>query len=118
TRLFIENVRGRENIIFDGSPRTRFEAEVLESAFEVYGREKVTVLKLEESKPEIMRRLQSRGREDDTEEAIRERVLWYEEHINPALEFFEENPRYEVIKIDGEQDPEGVFEEILVKTEQ
>jgi len=47
TRMFIENVQGREHLIFDGSPRTPGEAEVLESAFEFYGRKSVVVLKLE-----------------------------------------------------------------------
>lgn len=115
TRLFIENVRGQEHIIFDGSPRTGFEAEVLDTAFEFYDRKQVTVLRLDVSRGEIMRRLTSRGREDDTEEAIQERLSWYEDHINPALEFFKSNPRYEVVSINGEQDADGVFEEILAK---
>lgn len=112
TRMFIENVQGREHVIFDGSPRTSDEAEVLESAFAFYDRERVVVLKLEVSEEEIMERLMQRGRADDTREALEERVSLFEKNSLPILNFFASNPRYVIVPINGERDVESVFWEI------
>jgi len=115
TSLFIRYSKGNEYIIFDGSPRTLFEAEILESAFEFYGRENIIVFSLSLSREEAVRRLMSRNREDDTEEAIRERLSWFDKNTIPALSFFQENPRYHLFPINGEQDADGVFNEITSK---
>ncbi|MDZ7726667.1 MAG: nucleoside monophosphate kinase [Candidatus Campbellbacteria bacterium] len=116
TKMCIENLKGNEHIVFEGSPRTKLEAQVMESAFDFYARDSVTVIKLEVSKEEVVRRLLERGRSDDTREAIEERLSWYEENVNPALEFFAENSRYDLVSIDGEKTPDEVFESILEKT--
>ncbi|MEX0933232.1 MAG: nucleoside monophosphate kinase [Candidatus Paceibacterota bacterium] len=117
TRMFIENIHGEEHLIFDGSPRTLDEARVLESAFAFYGRESVIVLKLEVSRKEILERLMLRGREDDTEEALEQRVSLFEENSLPILTFFASNPRYRVVSINGEQDAQSVFLEIKTAIE-
>jgi adenylate kinase len=113
TRMFVENVRGEEHLIFDGSPRTRQEAELLESAFAFYDREKVAVLKLEISHEETMQRLMKRGRSDDTPEAIQKRISLFDTNNASILKFFTENPRYEILSINGEQNADDVFEEII-----
>lgn len=115
TRLFIQNVKGNEHIIFDGSPRTQFEAEILESAFSFFDRRSVTVLRLNVSREEIVKRLMSRGREDDTEEVIETRIAWYEENVGAALDFFAGLPRYRFVDINGEQTADAVFDEIVTK---
>lgn len=117
TRMFIEKVQGKEHLIFDGSPRTPGEAEVLESAFQFYRRESVTVLKLEVSREEIIERLMLRGRADDTRDALEERVSWFEKNSSPILDFFASNPRYTTVSINGEQDAESVFLEIKTALE-
>ncbi|MEX0909698.1 MAG: nucleoside monophosphate kinase [Candidatus Paceibacterota bacterium] len=113
TRMFINHVQGKEHIIFDGSPRTHEEAEALESAFNFYSREKVLVLNLEVSRGEIIERLIKRGRSDDTKDAIEERVSWFEKNTVPVLNFFSKNSRYSILSINGEQDPDKVFEDII-----
>jgi adenylate kinase len=112
--MFAENVRGNEHILFDGSPRTRQEAEVLDSAFDFYSREKVAVVNLEISHEETIQRLMKRGRADDTKEAIEERVSLFDSNIAPVLDFFFENSRYKILAINGEQTPDEVFEEIII----
>jgi prolyl-tRNA synthetase len=96
---------------------TAEEAEALESAFTFYGRDSVTVLKLEVSREEIIERLMLRGRADDTRSALEERVSGFEKNNRPVLDFFASNPRYTVVSINGEQDAEGVFEEIKATLE-
>ena len=108
TKMCIENLKGNEHIIFDGSPRTELEAEVLESAFVFYGRRAVDVVVLNIPKATALERVLSRGRADDTESAISARLNWFEENIRPVLGFFEENPRYNLISIDGTQTPDAV----------
>jgi adenylate kinase len=113
TRMLIENVRGNEHLIFDGSPRTRKEAELLESALEFYERENVIVLNITISHEETIQRLMKRGRSDDTEEAIEKRISLFDSNIAPVLSFFSENPRYNILTINGEQKPDEVFDEII-----
>ncbi len=52
-------------------------------------------------------------RPDDTEEAINNRMDYFEERVMPAIKFFEEKGK--LVKINGEQSIEKVFEEILEK---
>ncbi len=52
-------------------------------------------------------------RPDDTDEAINNRMDYFEERVVPAIKFYEEKGK--LIKINGEQPIEDVFKEILEK---
>ncbi|MGM0372458.1 MAG: adenylate kinase [Halobacteriota archaeon] len=54
-------------------------------------------------------------RDDDTEETARERIRVYEENTAAVVEHFRETGA--LVEIDGEQDPEGVFEDIEAAVE-
>lgn len=58
-------------------------------------------------------RLLSRGREDDTEEVIEKRNQVYLDTIQPILDYFGDR----VIKINGNQTPDEVFNSILAVVE-
>ncbi len=49
-------------------------------------------------------------RDDDTEETARERIAVFEENTAPVVEQYRETG--DLVEIDGEQDPETVFEEL------
>ena len=49
-------------------------------------------------------------REDDTEETVRERIRVYHENTEPVVEFYDE--RGDLIRIDGEQTPDEVWEDV------
>ncbi|MFP4530183.1 MAG: adenylate kinase [Halodesulfurarchaeum sp.] len=54
-------------------------------------------------------------REDDTLETARERISVFEENTAPVVEHFRETG--DLVVIDGEQDPESVFEELEAAVE-
>ncbi len=115
TEILVEEVKGRESIIFEGVSRREHEAPILDSAMRFYKRENPFVISLEVSKEWATKRLMARGRYDDTEADIRERLGWYDENVIPAIEEFKKNPYYKFITINGEQAVEEVHREILKK---
>ncbi|MDE0801786.1 MAG: adenylate kinase [Acidimicrobiales bacterium] len=103
-----------ENFLLDGFPRTLNQAE---SAYE-WGRNKNrvfdAVIMLDVPEDELVRRLVERGREkgrsDDTEDVIRNRLRVYEENTAPLVEFYEQ--RDILLRIDGTGSVDDVTERI------
>ncbi|MDZ4226109.1 MAG: nucleoside monophosphate kinase [Patescibacteria group bacterium] len=112
-----DNVKsGEEHIIIDGFPRTADQVPALDSAMDYFKRESITVVVLNISDEEAVKRLLPRGRNDDTEEGIRKRLAWSREQTMPNLKWFRENaPRYTVVEIESERPIEEVQAEIRQK---
>lgn len=108
----IENYKGNEHIIFDGTPRKFHEAGVLHSMFGFYKIQKPWVINIGISSEEAVKRLLKRKRQDDNEADIRKRLGWYETDVSPTIEFYRDNPNYNFIYIDGEKSPEEVHLDI------
>lgn len=108
----MREMKGNEHLIIDGFPRTEDQVPVLDSALRFYKREQPTVVYINISDEEAIKRLVKRGRADDTEEGIRQRLAWTREHIAPILNWFRGNPLYKVIEIQGEQSIEAVHADI------
>lgn len=109
----IFNVVGTdEEFVMDGFPRTVGQADWLLNQVK-YGQLEVTgVIHLTASQEAVINRLLGRGRQDDTEEAIKERFREYEEAIKPIITQFK-GAGIPVYDINGEQDPEDVHKDIL-----
>lgn len=112
---FVQNLTGDEHLIMDGAPRALVEAESLDTAMKFYNRKKPTVILINISKEESRKRLYARKREDDTDDSIEGRINWYDKDVIPAVDYYRENPDYEVVDINGEQSIEGVHAEIIEK---
>lgn len=111
---FIEKFRGNEHLMFDGTPRSLCEAQMLHTIFPFYGRAKPTVIFLNTSRAWVEERLHSRGRSDDMNPGVIDRKLsWYEKDVVPAIEFYRSAPEYRFLDINGEQAPEVVHADIL-----
>jgi adenylate kinase len=96
-----------EEFILDGFPRTEAQADWLLSQVK-YGQLDVSaVIHLQASEEVVSKRLLSRGRQDDTEEAIRERFNEYEQAVLPILEHFKA-AGIKVIDINADQPVEEV----------
>jgi adenylate kinase len=110
----IDNMKtGEEHLIIDGFPRTADQVPTLHSAMEYFAREQVTVVCINISDEEAVKRLVARGRYDDTEEGIRKRLAWSREQTMPNITWFREHgPRYKVIDIIGERSIEEVQADI------
>jgi len=113
---FLENVKNKEHLIIDGTPRSLNEARVLDTAIKFYKREKPTIIYMDVSRGWSEERLLARGRADDLEiEDIRERLDWFEDDVVPAVDFYRDNSDYNFININGEQSIKEVHDEIMEK---
>jgi adenylate kinase len=115
TQFFIDNFTGKENIILDGVARRMPEAPVLDSALKYYNFQKVFIIYLNVSRECVTERMKKRGRHDDTEENIKERLDWYEENVVPVVDYFRNNDRNTFLDVDGEPAIEEIHKEIISK---
>lgn len=109
TGWFIENFTGSEHVILDGLARRPEEAPVLEEALLFYGFD-IRVLFLTVAREEATRRLQARGRSDDTSEEIGRRLDWFDTHVMPAVEHFRTSENVTFHEVDGNPPIEEVRE--------
>lgn len=103
-----------QGLICDGFPRR------LEEAIDLYEFLKwlkridhTKVVLIDISREEAFKRLINRGRVDDHEEAINERLDWFDDIVLPAITFF--NKKGLLIEINGEQTIEKIHEDIMEK---
>lgn len=113
TEYFIRHVSGDEHLILDGLSRRVHEAPILDSAMRFYKRENPAVLSIEVTRQWAKERLLNRGRADDKDERIDERMNWYYDNVVPAMEYFKNSSYYRFIQINGEQTIEEVHKEII-----
>lgn len=112
----IRNLEKNNGILIDGSPRKILEAHLIEEAVNWYGWSdnfKIMIIDIsdEEAVARLLKRAEIEGRADDTEEGIRKRLGWYKDEVEPVIEFFEK--KGSVVKINGEQSVEDVYNEII-----
>jgi len=96
----IKRAKDIKHVILDGFPRRLDQAEWLVEAQPEHERSIGLVVVLEVPKHELIRRLQLRGRVDDTPEAIEERLRIYRQEIYPILNYLTEQ-RVHIAHIDG-----------------
>lgn len=116
--LMAEVVRDRlaqpdaeKGFLLDGYPRTASQAETLDEILEEREGDLDHVVYLEVPEDELVRRMLDRGRDDDTEDAVRERLRVYGEQTEPLVELYRE--RGLLRTIDGHQTMDQVEESIL-----
>jgi adenylate kinase len=97
---------GENGIVIDGFPRTLTEAEQLRAEIE-----KVFLINV--SDEEVEKRLLKRERKDDQPEIIKRRIETYHTETEPVVAFYEKKGKLE--KINGEQEVEEIFQELLTK---
>ncbi len=115
SNLLLYQFQGVEHLIFDGTPRSLFQAQILDTAMAFYQRELVHVIALHVSHLCAADRLAKRGRNDDDEQGIGKRLAWYEKDVVPALDYYRTNPRYRLVEIDGERSIAEVHADILTQ---
>lgn len=112
TKKIAENLTGDEHIIADGLARGPEQTAAFDDAMKFFGRDDFTIISVELSEESVMKRLLARGRNDDTEEGIRNRLAWYKTDVIPQLELLKSRGR-KVISVDGEPDVETIHKNIL-----
>lgn len=111
-RMIYEFTPETSVVIFDGTPRTRLEAQALDEMLVFFEITDVKPVLLEVEYQEAIQRLLSRGRADDTRERIERRLAYYERTVMPAIEYYKTESKNRLIIIDGMPPPEEVFEQI------
>lgn len=116
SNIFINTLTGNETVILDGAPRKPFEASILHSAIEFAKYHNPVVIYLDVSESGSREHLQKRGREDDkSETSVNSRMNWFETDVLQTLDVYNNDPRYTVLHINGNQTIDEVHQEIMQK---
>lgn len=89
----------REGILFDGFPRTLNQAQELDKLMIANNMEIDKVILLEVDNEEIIQRMLARGRADDNETTIRNRLQVYNQQTAPLIDYYEKQNK--LARIDG-----------------
>ena len=136
----MKDVIDEKGVILDGSPRTLLEAELMDAAFKWYSWDDVKVILLDISEQEAFDRLTKRRickqcgklipwvgdfkgmkvcddcsgelitRADDKPEAIRKRLKFFKDDVQPALDYYEKQGK--LAKVDGDKSIEDVYHDV------
>lgn len=109
-RALVEGGNADKHVVGDGTPRRLSEARLIDEIMAWHGRPLPVCVYVEVSRKEARRRLTARGRADDTPEAIKNRLNYFPRDVAPVLRYYARHGR--MVRINGEQAPEKVFEEI------
>ena len=113
--FLIEKYSGKENLVFDGLGRKLQEASILDGALSFYDIPRYKVIYINVSREWGIKRLLSRGRKDDTEQDIKNRMNWFDTEVMKSINFFQNNKNCEFIDVNGEQTIEQVYAELSKK---
>jgi adenylate kinase len=112
TKKIVENLTGEEHIIADGLARGADQTRGFDDAMQFLKRDNFQIISIELSEESVLKRLLARGRNDDTEEGIRNRLAWTKTEVLPQLELLRSRGRT-IHVIDGEPDVETIHKNIL-----
>lgn len=92
--------------ILDGFPRTVLQAEFLDSLLVDIGQPLTSVVNLDVPDEVLVTRLLARGRSDDNEAVIRNRLQVYRDQTLPLIQYYQS--RDQLLSVDGDQPIETV----------
>jgi adenylate kinase len=84
----LDHADAANGFILDGYPRSVEQAKALHDMLERRGTDIDAVLEFRVSEDELFQRLKARGRADDTEDVIRNRMKVYRDETAPLLEYY------------------------------
>lgn len=106
---FFDKHKEAIGFLFDGFPRTVAQARALDKLMALKKTEIATVLALEVTEEELVKRLLNRGktsgRSDDTnEEVVRKRFTVYSKETSPVAEYYKKTKKYRSVQGEGSVD--------------
>ena len=87
----IQDEDAAAGFILDGYPRSVEQAKALDEMLKNHDTKLDAVLEFAVSEEELLERLKARGRADDTEEVIHNRMQVYRDETEPLLEYYSHN---------------------------
>lgn len=113
TKKLVDSFTGEEHIIADGLARGSDQTRGFDDMMQFFKRDgDFKVINLVINDDTAVTRLLSRGRNDDTEEAIRRRLAWTKTDVLPQLQLLQERGRV-IHEINGEPDVDTIHKNIL-----
>lgn len=109
-KILFEEQGAERHLIFDGAPRRLWEAKLLDDVMRWHGRPLPLCVYIDVRRREALRRLLARGRADDTAEAIKNRLDYFQKDVVPVLQYYKRQGR--LLRVNGEQPPETVWRDI------
>ena len=105
----LEDSKYEAGCVFDGFPRTVYQAEELDKLLASKERKVDAFISLDVPEEELINRILSRGqgRSDDTEEGIKNRLEVYHNQTAPVLEYYKSHDR--AFEIDGVGSIDEIF---------
>ncbi len=115
-RKLSEEFTGEQIMLWNGTPRSAKEFEILSQMIEFYGRH-ADMIHLQVPDEECLKRITDRqnaiGREETkTEQSIRNKLQFYYDKVLPAIELAKTDQNFTVHEIDGAGSKEEVFERV------
>jgi adenylate kinase len=98
--------------LLDGFPRTVTQATFLDQLLQEISQSCDHVINFDVPDEKLVARLLGRGRKDDNEDVIRNRLVVYREQTEPLIEFYQ--GRGMLVAIDGDQSVEQVAQDLEV----
>lgn len=112
TKKLIDHYTGEEHIIADGLARGADQTRAFDDLIRFFKRNNLQVINIIISDNSSIKRLLLRGRNDDTEEAIRRRLAWTKSDVLPQLELLR-GRGCTIHDVDGEPDIQTIHKNIL-----
>ena len=105
----LENHLPCEGFIFDGFPRTSYQAEKLDALLTKYSLDIHLTIALDVDNQTLIKRLLNRGKssgraDDQSEDKINKRLQEYDKKTKPLIEFYTKQNKYKSINGIGEMD--------------
>ncbi|MDR3571944.1 MAG: nucleoside monophosphate kinase [Candidatus Pacebacteria bacterium] len=112
SKKVVDNLTGSEHIVADGLARGADQTRAFDDMMRFFKRDNFQVISLVVDDEVAVKRLLARGRNDDTEEAIRRRLAWTKTDVLPQLELLKSRGRT-IHEIDGAPDVDSIHRNIL-----
>jgi len=112
TKKLVDNLTGAEHIIADGLARGPDQTRAFDDMMVFFKRDNFQIINIVIADESAIKRLVQRGRNDDTEEAIRRRLAWTKTDVLPQLQLLKERGRM-IHEVDGEPDVATIHRNII-----
>lgn len=112
TKKLMEHFTGEEHLIADGLARGEDQTRAFDDMMKFFKRDNLQIVNLVINDDTAVTRLMARGRNDDTEEAIRRRLAWTKTDVLPQLDLLKSRGRI-IHEINGEPDVDTIHKNIL-----
>jgi adenylate kinase len=109
-KIVAQNLPEDTGCLFDGFPRNVSQAKILDHMLESKKKSINAVINIEVDEPSLVKRLLSRGRSDDNQETILNRLMVYVEQTSPLINYYKSQKV--LFKVDGNKTVDQVTAQI------